>query len=283
MQFEIDTFPGLFVRVTQLGLLVIGCQFFQDADEVQALRPPVFRVYAPGHGWIAHDAWMLWRQVAATALRSDRMEIADGAARVAFELEAVEHRTLELCKAYATQLRALVVRNEIEPYKRFEDLNSGPVLHSVHALFCELAVLRDYLAEFISRHVFAIYKDKTQPVRSMARPAAVLRAQPGDDPLANDLLASTDRENPERGWLATLSACRNLFTHIAPVSQIGTRMFTVQEQLALEGGGSLPVIYHPLPPDPIGQEKTRSQLPVRPLHRLGDGVCTPPAASRART
>jgi hypothetical protein len=258
-EFEIIAFGSLFARLSQLGTLVIGCQFNQDPEELQALRPAVFRVFAVERGWLASDASTLWRQVAANSMQHDQMQIADGAARVAFELQAVEHRISQLCNAYSTQLRALVVKKEIEEYKRFDDLNSSAVVHCVHALFYELAVLRDYLAEFISRHVLSIYGPSKTPICTMDGLRKRLKAEPVNDPLARDLIAITDQEKSEPGWLATLSAYRNLFTHVAPLQQATHRDFAVQEELHLQDGAKLPALYRPLPANAILLARTRSK------------------------
>lgn len=246
-EFEIATYGSLFAHISQIGPLVVGCQFYQDADELEGLRPAPFRVYECGQGWSLNEAWQRWRQLAATAMRINILPVADCAARVAFELEAVEQRILELCVAYSKQLRALMVKREIEQYKRFDDLNSGPVINGVHALFYELAVLRDYLAEFIACYVFGIVGKKGEPVRKMAVLRKRLLARPVEDELLVELIAATNNKDSSLGWLAVLSAYRDVFTHVAPMQQIGTRGFVVQEQLTIAGGGTLPVLYHPLP------------------------------------
>lgn len=256
-EFDNPAFGQLFATLTKLGALVVGCEFYLDAEEVRGLRPAEFRVFMMGQGWLVHDTWDKWSQVASASMRADKMEVADGAARIAFEMQAVNHRLLELCRAYSNQLRSLVELRELEDYKRFEDLNTGPVIHCVHALFYELAVLRDYLAEFMARFVFCVQGKKGRPIRTMASLRSRLVAEPVEDPLCSEIIRSTTREAAEPGWLAILSAYRNLFTHVAPMELVALRSFTVQTYIPIKGDGRLPVLYHPLPANALELIRTR--------------------------
>jgi len=246
-EFPISRYALLFAQLASLKLRVIGCQFFQDMDEVAGIRPAEFRALADREGWVVNEARQLWRQVATNAMQEDRMDIAENAARIGFELEAVEYRLLELCQSYETQLRALAIKHVLEEYKRFDDLNSGRVIHAIHALFYEVAVLRDYIAEFVSRFIFQMTKANGEPITAMSELSSMLKRASSDDPLVREIQRITARET--RGWLAELSAYRNLFTHVAPIEMFTTRSFAVQEFLSVEGAGRLPVLYHPLPPN----------------------------------
>lgn len=257
-EFNLPSFSKLFAILASLGTPVIGCEFFLDQDEIQGLRPPSFRVFYPDRGWLAYDAWGKWREVAAAALKSDQMDVADCAARIAFELEAAEYRCRELCRAYSNQLRSLAIQRTLEEYKRFDDLNSGPVIHCIHAVFYELAVLRDYLAEFIARFALPAKTKDGAPIRTMAKLSRYLSANVVDDPLSTEILQITSQVESSPGWLAVLSAYRNLFAHVAPLQQAATRSFAVQTYAALRGGGRAPVIYHPLPADVLQLVRTRS-------------------------
>lgn len=254
--FDNPAFGQLFATLTRLGALVIGCEFYKDSEEVRGLRPAEFRVFATERGWLVHDTWEKWRQVASASMRVDQMDVADGAARIAFEMQAVEHRLLELCRAYSNQLRSLAMRKELADYKRFDDLNTGPVIHCVHALFYELAVLRDYLAEFMARFVFRLQGRRGKPIRTMASLRKRLVAEPVNDPLCSEIIRSTAEEVAEPGWLAVLSAYRNLFTHVAPMEQVAVRGFAVQTYIPIKSG-RLPVLYHPLPANALELVRTR--------------------------
>jgi hypothetical protein len=257
-EFQLKTFSGLFSALSRQNLLVVGCQFFQDRAEMDGLRPPDSRVFDLSLGWIVHDSSQKWSQIASEAMKVDKMEVADVAARIGFELRAVEHRVLELSKAYSVQLRALAITQKLEDYNRFIDLNTGAVVHSVHALFYELGVLRDYIAEFISRFVLGVQKKNGEPIATMAELKIAL--SPSENELAKEILAITDRK--AKGWLATVSAYRNLFTHVAPMEHVGKRSFAVQEYIQLDSGLRLPVLYHPLPDSALDLVKNKKrQLP----------------------
>ena len=250
-------FERLFATLTDLGLLVVGCEFFANIEEVQGLRPAEFRSHTTHRGWVAYETWEKWRQIAVTAMRADRLDVGDGAARIAFEIQAIEHRLLELSRAYSNQLRRLVVRNELKEYKRFDDLNSGAVIHCIHALFYELCVFRDYLAEFIGNYILGIKNRKGEPLRKMSGLRSRLVDLSIDDPLCREIINVTDPKAEQPGWLAVLSAYRNVFTHIAPMEHVTTRAFAIQEYVHLKGG-RLPILYHPLPANALELERTRS-------------------------
>lgn len=256
-EFNYPAFDQLFTTLTQLGLLVVGCEFYQDVEEEQGLRPAGFRVFMSGRGWLVHDTWDKWRQVATSSMRVDQMDVADGAARIAFEMQAVEYRLLALCKAYSNQLRSLAILNELEDYRRFGNLNTGPVIHCVHALFYELAVLRDYLAEFMARFVFRVQRKEERPITKMASLRKRLVTKPVEDPLCSEIIQSTAEEAAEPGWLAVLSAYRNLFTHVAPMEQVAVGSFGVQTYIAIKGDARLPILYHPLPANALELVRTR--------------------------
>ena len=91
-------------------------------------------------------------------------------------------------------------------------MHSLPIYLAIHALFWELAVLRDNLAEFAAKFVFGF--DKITKFRQLLQRLNQDRRQ--SDDLAIELLMAGDKE---AGWIATFTAYRNLFTHSAPMEQ----------------------------------------------------------------
>lgn len=256
-EFEVALFPQLFGILSGGGVVVVGCEFITDIDQIHGLRPPDFRIFDTTSGWMTNSARQRWSQIASESLSVDRMELANCAARISFELDAVEHRCCELSHAYSNQLRSISIHGDLEEYKRFADLNSGPVMHGIHAMFYELAVLRDYLAEFIACHVLEIRTQKGAPIRTMTKLSEHFTSHPTPDPLCQEIREITERQESTPGWLAVLSAYRNLFAHVAPLEHLATRNFAVQTYRDSRWG-RLPILYHPLPANVIQLKQTRS-------------------------
>jgi hypothetical protein len=257
-EFQTKEFATIFADLESFGTPVVGCQFYQHVDEVRGLSPPSFRVFTPKRGWIARDTGQKWSEIAVSAMKSDDMKLADCAGRIAFEMEAIEYRLLQLSIAYMLQLRRLVLGKELKEYVRFSDLNTNAVVHGVHALFYEIAVLRDYIAEFAAKHVLGVAKGN-QSIRAMSGLTRGLQSGQYSDPLVTEILRITDNSDTKPGWLAELSAYRNLFTHVAPMEMMGLKSFAVQEFRIAKDGIRLPAIYHPLPADPIQLQATRGK------------------------
>jgi hypothetical protein len=258
--FDIERFIDLYSQLWRRGHAVVGCEFYQTPDELRGIDPAQFRVFEPRIGWRCYDTGTSFRQIANAAMKLDQMALADCAARVAFELQAVEFRVLELCRAYSTQLRGCVSRGEISARRRFSDLNTRAVIHAIHALFYELAVLRDYIADFVAGHILRLESRKGTPIHSMSGLRKALKGKVTDDPLVSAILAgtSTPEEGNAPGWLAVLSAYRNVFAHLAPLSLAGRGSWAIQDLLATMGS-TLPILYYPLPRNPIDLERSRSK------------------------
>ena len=187
------------------------------------------------------------------------MDLADVAARVAFAIQAVQERARDLSLAYGIQLRGSLHRDPGGRYLRFDDLNSRRVVLAVHSLFYELAILRDVVSEFLARFVFAFPSGEPQLPRTMRGLCRRLRREAVDHPLAFEIAHATDSTSQPPGWLAVLSAYRNLFTHVAPLEQVAGHSFAVRHPLVLADGRELQILYHALPGNPIEVERTRGE------------------------
>jgi len=258
--FATPAFAGLFSHLEHLGLGVIGCRFIQSADEVVGIRPADFRVFAIGKGWPAADVYQRLRNISSTAMKRDLMVVADCAARLAFEVQAVEGRILELSTAYAVQLRGYLHEKSKHErsYQRFDDTNSVRVVLAIHSLFFELAILRDTIAEFLARVVLGD-DDRLSAVRSMAKLLPLLAKRRNSDELYERIQAAAAGDADPPGWLAVMSAYRNLFTHVAPLEQVAHVHFVVFYMRSIVALGELPALYHPLPEQPIKLLKERQQ------------------------
>jgi hypothetical protein len=249
---RIGTYPGLFEALREKGFPIVGVTFVIDPEELQGLHLPEFRAMSPAKGWLVSDVTQQWRQVAFAAGRSGHMPLLDVASRIASGLRYSQMRLHDLATAYSMQLRGRLHQNVAKDYQAFQDTNSFEVYKAIHALFWEMAVLRDTLAEFAGVFCFSRVE-----VRSLKGLLSSLRKDPVSDPLANEILSAADQSS--RGWVATFTNYRNFFTHVAPMEQAANIAFAVQDKRKLAGGLAMPQIYYALPRDVEDLTRKRSE------------------------
>ena len=242
-RLQIDAYLNLFEILRAQGFLILGATFVDDPRVLQGLRPPDFRTMSMNNkGWLAWDARQRWREVAFAAGKSGHMPLMDLASRIASVHRYSQMRLYDLATAYSLQLRGHLHEGEAKEYQAFQDLNSFEVYKAIHALFWELAVLRDVVAEFIAAFCFS-----QTGITSLKGLLKVLNKNRPADPLADEILQATDQSSG--GWIATFTSYRNFFTHVAPMEQAANVARTVQDMRKLAGGISIPQIYYALPKD----------------------------------
>jgi hypothetical protein len=247
-EFQLPNYAGLFNLLTQAGFSVMGATFIQDQDEIRGIRPPEFRAWVSS--WRISDLRQQWRQVAHAASQKNEMALMDVASRIASELMYGEMRLLNLSEAYSVQLGGRTQQEKLKEFERFKDLNSPPIYLAIHALFWELAVLRDNLAEFAAKFLFGF--DRITTFSELLKRLPQSKHQ--NDDLAIELLTA----GGDSGWLATFTAYRNLFTHSAPMEQAAGIAFAVLDQIAITAGRSVPQLYYALPSNVHELKKRRS-------------------------
>jgi hypothetical protein len=240
-ELRLDSYDALFAALWNLGLPTLGATFAHTPEEFQGLRPPDFRAMSvAGDKWLLQEAQQRWRQVAFASWNAGEMALLDVSSRIASGLTYAEMRLSDLVNAYGNQLRGHAASAEPTTYKRFKDLNTPWVVKAIHALFWELAVLRDSLAQFA-----AVFCFSGPDIRSMKGLRKSLMARSLSDALADEILRATEPNGP--GWLARFSSYRNLFTHLAPVEQAAGSAFAVQDIRELRDGLKIPQMYYALP------------------------------------
>lgn len=250
-KLRISSYPSLIDELQNLGLSVVGVTFVEGIDEALGLHRPQFRALSNGRGWLAHEIHQQWRQIAHASSRQDNMKLMDIASRIASGIAYSEMRLQDLVVAYSVQLRGLAHKNIIEQYKRFKDTNSPSVFKAIHALFWEMAVLRDTLSEFAAMYCFQL-----DQVTSLNKLISILKQSQSTDSLTKLFLEAADES--KQGWLAVFSTYRNLFTHSAPMEQVAGIAFAIQEKFSLSNGLSIPRIYYPLPANVMKLRAQRS-------------------------
>jgi hypothetical protein len=239
-QFLSKAYASIFEALEQRGFPILGVTFVMDAEELQGLRPPDFRVMSRNRGWLAWDLAQKWHQIAFEAGKNGDMPLMDVASRITCGLRYSQMRLYDLARAYAIQLASHLHAREPSEYQAFKDANNFEVYKGIHALFWEMAVLRDALAEFAAVACFS-----RTGVKTMNGLRKSLARCPSTDPLAQEIVLCTD--DSSCGWLATFTSYRNFFTHIAPLEQAADIGFAVQDIRKLTDELSVPQIYYALP------------------------------------
>jgi hypothetical protein len=251
-KLEIPSFAALYEALKARGLPVIGATFYQTQEELAGLLPPDFRAGAAGGDWRAWDGYQKWRQVVFGASQSENLRLMEVASRIAFGLQYSEMRLLDLATAYSKQLRGRLHKEEVKDYQGFKDANSGKVYRAIHALFWEMAVLRDACAEFFAR--FCLSCDGVTAQSSLCK---WLKKNPSSDPLAQEIQRISDKD--QAGWLARFGSYRDCFTHSAPLEQAAGLAMAIQDLRVLSDGTSIPQIYYALPADIDDLTRSRSK------------------------
>jgi len=249
--FRLGDPATLLAALRNEGFSIIGTTFVTCPEERQGLRPPEFRAAGPEPGWLVLDTKNQWRQISFGAGNAANMPLLDIASRIASNLTYSQMRVGDLAKAYSRQLRGSVSAQKPKDYLAFKDMNSFEVYKAIHALFWEMAVLRDRLAEFAAS--FCLSRPKTTRMSSLRKS---LRSEPSGDPLAVQILGATD---PLNGWLAKFSSYRDCFTHVAPMEQAANIAYAIQDMRAVSARLTVPQIYYPLPKDVQGLMRRRSE------------------------
>lgn len=267
-RLDIPSFPAFMHALESQGLRVLGVEFIQSEFELKAVQPPEWRAFCPGRGWTVHEAESNWRKRSFAASKAGDAEFADLAARIAFGLAAAQERVRQTALAYSAQLRGLQVRGRLTSRAEFEDLFGIEVTLSIHAAFYDFGAIRDAIAEFLAGHVFNLRNRGRS--WDMTALVAELRKKPVDKPLAATLLQVASSRSKPPGWLYAMSQYRNLFMHVAPLQYTRRTRFALQEMRSFGSLGLLPVLYHPLPEDPVALKNSRvEQLKNRAQHDGG--------------
>ena len=252
-EFRTTNHENLFADLWALGLPTVGASFAHSPDQFQGLRPPDFLAMSrDGKRWLSTEIRQRWREVAVAAGRANLMRLFDVASRVASGLTYSELRLSDLLNAYSVQLRSHLHNAKPKDYQAFKDLNSPAVYRAISALFWELAVLRDSLAEFASAFCFS-----QLDIRSMSGLRRFLNRTQRADQVAEQVLQITDPAVP--GWVAVFSSYRDLFTHLAPMEQATGAGFAVQDLRVGPNGSPIPQIYYPLPSEVQELNRLRSK------------------------
>ena len=179
--------------------------------------------------------------------------------RIAFEMRACSLRLRQLSEAYNVELWSLCEQQQFFSGK-IETLNSFSIYLETHDLLRELCTLRDYLAEFVANFVLKSSLNTDDKIYLMSMASLIKqigKAKVKDNSIASELCEITNEG--EGGWLAKLSAYRDLVVHYVPLGQSTRKEFVVGRFLPNSNLGNLPSIYFPIPSNPFSVKQVRSK------------------------
>jgi hypothetical protein len=224
-------------------------------DQLEGTRAPEFRAAGRKGGWRIWDTFQAWRNIASAAAKVNDMKLLDISSRISTGLQFSEKRLYDLAMSYSAQLHAHLKNDEPKAMQAFTDTFSPDVYKDIHALFWEMAVLRDVLAQFMA--VFCLGRHDATTLSGLRKS---LHKTPSTDADAIRLLELSDKS--KSGWMATFGTYRDCFTHSAPLHQVEGVSWAIQDLLTLKDGKTVPQIYFPLPPDAEDLSRRRSKGPL---------------------
>ena len=252
--FNIPAFPTLFAALTSHGFKIVGTTFITNPDQLEGTQATEFRVAALNGGWRLWDTSHAWRNIAAAAAKLNDMKLLDIASRIAGGLQYSERRLYDLVMSYSAQLHGHLKQDEPKERQVFRDTFTQGFTN-IHALFWEMAVLRDVLAQFVV--VFCLGRGDATTLSGLLRS---LNKNPSTDADATRLVGLADKKSS--GWMATFGAYRDCFTHSAPLHEVEGTSWVIQDLLTLKDGKTVPQIYFPLPADAEELYRRRAKGPL---------------------
>jgi hypothetical protein len=254
-EFNIPAYPAIFSGLIMRGFKIIGTTFVTGPDQFEGTRAPEFRVAGLNGGWSLWDTFQAWRNIVAAAAKVNDMKLLDISSRISTGLQFSEMRLYDLATSYSAQLHARIKNDEPKERQAFKDTFSPGVYKDIHALFWEMAVLRDVLAQFVS--VFCLGREDATTLSGLRKS---LNKTPSTDADALWFLSLSDKNTS--GWMAKFGAYRDCFTHSAPLHQVEGVAWAIQDLLTLKDGETVPQIYYPLPPEAEELSRRRSKGPL---------------------
>ena len=258
-KFSIDKYHDLPWNLISLGFKIVGIDYYETSQQAQGYYPPT---WYPFHADqenkdTSFNAENKWSWLANAAFKAEKMELMDICSRIAFEMRACSIRLRQLSEAYNVELWSLCEQQQFSPGK-VETLNSFSIYLETHGLLRELCTLRDYLAEFVANFVLKSSLHTDDRIRLMTSlKKQIVKAKITDNSIASELCEITNES--EGGWLAKLSAYRDLVVHYVPLGQATRKEFVVKRFLPGSNLGNLPSIYFPIPPNPFSVKQVRSK------------------------
>jgi hypothetical protein len=184
----------------------------------------------------------LWSGIAYAARKANQNEIAEDARNITFALRTSALRIRDVSNEYHHQ-NILASNGDAKLGKRFANIELFDLYMALHSLLVEMCSARDYLARFISTHIFR--QDEATKMSELFRQVSSKKTKHA---LAEEIRIICDAKHPG-AWMARLGRFRNLIVHEAPIATLGERFLTAKP-LDL-GTATVCSIHLGIPRDPI--------------------------------
>ncbi|WP_146256314.1 hypothetical protein [Pseudomonas sp. LLC-1] len=241
---SIRDFTTLYSDISDLGLTIIGCDFYHGGNEY---NPPEWRPKnlrgAPA--WICSEQGHRWLFLANSAFKRKQGLLYDICARISHQIRTCEWRLRQLSEAYFDQLNGRLKSGRFEAGQRFLDGHTSLCYLAFQAYLVDACVLRDYLAEFYTE-VMLRPNDHKLKITAIKGLLKIWKSNPPVDSAGSIFKASVDGE----GWLSELGAYRNLVVHTAPLASADRTLLSFTRFITLSNGQELPAIKVPIPQNP---------------------------------
>jgi len=260
VEIQLRTYRSLMDVLDGLHLPVIGIEYYLDQDQIDGLYPSEWRPFdrAFEGGWPVTESIRRWADLSNAGVENDDFAFMDVCRRINVELSACSLKLLDLSEAYHRELQSLCRRGDYAEGGRFATANTAFVTARIHAFFSEVGTLRDYLAEFVFRFVLNDIVSAGN-LRTMAGLRRVLvQAEIDHHPLVARILEITDERQPG-GWMAILSAYRNLVVHCVPISQVSHKGLILSYCRMKLASTCMPAVAFLLPRDPFASMRLHNQ------------------------
>ncbi|MFN4312537.1 MAG: hypothetical protein ACK4FK_18285 [Ferrovibrio sp.] len=253
--FNLEEYRHLHGILSQHVSTVVGMEFVTHQMQVDGHIPTEWRPYYwKDGGDLAHDATVLWSNLATGGHHLDNYPFVDLCRRVVFQIEAASWRLYELSESYHKELVNIVANDKFKDGQRIETLNSFFIYLATHSFLSEAATLRDYLGEFTAKYVLNEYLNNSQNIRLMSTLRAEIAKKECSHPVAAEISEITNG----RGWLKEMSAYRDLAVHYTPLASAEKRGWIKQKAFTDTSKRVYPSIEFSLPKDPHKVKEIRS-------------------------
>lgn len=230
------------IAVRSIGLDLIG---YERISSTERQDHPMWHLLDPNRrdpGPLG-DPLDQWSAIGNIAHMKGKPDIGATAKHIAFSLRTSAIRLRDISREYAFQTR-IAVREAKPNGHRFANVEIFDLFVALHSFLTEMCSARDYLAQFISRHIFKDPKHTT--MQTLYRSLKKNSTAPSS--IGGLILSAYDSGKPQ-GWLAQLSWLRNRTVHEEPIrSLVETKLLTVKE--ITTPIGQFLTIYLGVPTDP---------------------------------
>lgn len=258
----INKYADLYSEIYKAGFKIIGVEFYDHAMQADGLYPPAWRTFhkIEGEVWPVTVCEEVWGNLANAAFKNNDYYFLDLSRRIQFQVTACLWELKSISEAYRRELDTKCRLQEYKDGQRFETQNSLFICMSVHAFLSNIGTLRDYLAEYTAAFLLSelLTEKRITNMATLIKDLRKLKNQ--NNPIVAELLTAADNAS-ENGWLAQMSAYRDMVVHYAPIASASKRGFLTTKSLHIQGK-EIPGIAMPLPQNPheLKQERSKGAL-----------------------